>query len=83
VADGSNEGGGRYAGKQEDGPRVRVDRILVLDINLDHNKRMPRDCKGENEIASDKQTRWETMTVDNEDLAEMKDDVDVESGSCS
>jgi hypothetical protein len=54
--------------KQIDNPRRN---IHVLDNVLDHNNRMPRTCKVENEIASDKeQTEGKIMTVNNEELAE-------------
>jgi hypothetical protein len=38
---------------------------------------MPRDCKGENRIASDNaRMRVRIMTVNNEEIGEKKDDVD-------
>jgi hypothetical protein len=65
-------GGGRVKAqtslKQIDNPRRN---IHVLNIVLDHNNRMPRACKVENEIASDEeQTEGKIMTVNNEELAE-------------
>jgi hypothetical protein len=65
----TGDGGGLKSQTREADRKPQTEHTHVL--VLDHNNRMPRACKVENEIASDEQqTEGEIMTVNNPELAE-------------